>query len=107
MRRNLIRWGLLTGLLSITFYTLRGETEIPDLVLQSIHLLKKPVEDLLPDLQDDATTQAVEEATLNLDPYQDLHHDRERWNEMRKLIETGQSMFGPLPSEIAVSTAPI
>ena len=108
MRRKLVRFGVFTGLLCMAFYTLRGEMEMPDFVLQSVHLLKKPIEDLLPDLQEDETnSQAIEEATLNLDPYQDLHNDRERWNEMRQLIETGQPLTSPLPSEIAVSTGPI
>jgi len=107
MRRKLIGFGILCGFLSLAFYTLRAETELPDLVLQSLHILKKPVEDLLPDLQDDDNAQAIEGATLDIEPYQDLHNDRQRWNEMRQLIESGQPLFSPLPSEIAVSTSPI
>src|SRR5205807_7404460 len=107
MRRRLLLYALSTGLLCTAFYTLHGETDVPDLVLQSIHLLRKPIEELLPDLQDQDTTQAVEEAALDLDPYQDLRNERERWNEMRRLIEAGQPLYGPLPSEIAVSTSPV
>jgi len=44
---------------------------------------EKPIEELLPDLLDEETTQAVEQASLDLEPYQDLHNERERWNEMR------------------------
>src|SRR5437762_12587358 len=90
MWRKVILFGLFSGLLCTAFYTLRGETEVPDIVLQTVHLLKKPIEELLPDVQDEETTEAVEQASLNLDPYQDLHNERERWNEMRHLIETGQ-----------------
>jgi len=107
MKVKLIRLALLGGLLGMTFYTLRGEVEVPDLALQSVHLLKKSIEELLPDLQDEETSQTVEQVSLNLEPYQELHNDRERWNEMRQLIETGQPLAGPLPSEIAVSTSPI
>src|ERR1019366_2235766 len=95
------------GLICTAFYTLRGETEVPDIVLESVHLLKKPIEELLPETQEEETSQAIEEASLNMDPYQDLHNERERWNEMRHLIETGQPLTSPLPSEIAVSTSPI
>src|SRR5258706_13779534 len=105
MRFKWLVWGAAFGLLFTAFYTLHGETEIPDLALESIRLLKKPIEELLPDLQDEETTQAVEQVTLNLEPYQELHNERERWNEMRLLIESGQPLFGPLPSEIAVSTS--
>jgi len=108
MRRKLVSFGFLCGLLCIAFYTLRGDTEVPDFVLQSVHLLKKPIEDLLPDIEDDSTTsEAVEAATLDLEPYQDLHNERERWNEMRTLIESGQPLESPLPSEIALSTGPV
>ncbi len=107
MRFKWVVWGFSLGLLFTAFYTLRGEMEIPDLALQSVRLLKKPIEDLLPDLQEDDTSQAIEQATLNLEPYEDLHNERERWNEMRSLIESGQPLFSPLPSEIAVSTSPI
>src|SRR5882724_6096271 len=107
MSRRIFLFGLLAGLLCTAFYTLRGETEVPDIVLETVHLLKKPIEELLPDVQDEETTQAIEEASLNLDPYQDLHNERERWNEMRHLIELGQPLFTALPSEIAVSTSPV
>ncbi len=107
MRFKLLYWGLFLGLVFTAFYALRSETEIPDLALQSVHLLKKSIEELLPDIQDEETSQAVEQASLNIEPYQDLHNERERWNEMRRLIESGQPLFGPLPSEIAVSTGPI
>src|SRR5262249_30185356 len=100
-------WGLSLGLIFTSFYTLRGESDMPDYVLESIHLLKKPIEELLPDLQDEDNALAIEETTLNLEPYQDLRNDRDRWNEMRRLIEAGQPLAGPLPSEIAVSTAPV
>src|SRR5689334_21813884 len=103
MRGYVLRWGLFTGLLFIAFYTLRGDNSLPDYVLDSIHLLKKPVEDLLPDLQDTESTEAIEQASLDLQPYQDLHDERERWNEMRQLIESGQPLFTPLPSEVAIS----
>lgn len=108
MRRRLLIWAFGCGLLATAFYTLRGESEIPDLVLNSVKLLKKPIEDLLPDLQDDpSNTQAIEQASLDVDQYLELHNNRERWNEMRRLIETGQPLFSPLPSEIAVSTNPV
>jgi hypothetical protein len=109
LKGSLIRSGLLAGLLGIAFYTLRAETEIPDFVLDSVKLLKKPVEDLLPDLKDaseEATTaDAVQQATLDLEPYVAMQNNRERWNEMRSLIESGQPLQNPLPSEIAVSTS--
>src|SRR6185312_2276426 len=104
MRGAFLRWGLAAGLVVVAFYTLRGDNSIPDLALQSVHLLKKPIEDLLPELQEDQNAQNVEQATLDLEPYQDLHNDRARWNEMRALIESGQPLETPLPSEIAVST---
>ena len=107
MRRKIISFALFVGMIGIAFYSVRGDTELPDLALKSIHLLKKPVEELLPDIQDEETSDAVEQASLNLEPYQDLHNDRERWNEMRSLIESGQPLVTPLPSEIAVSTSPI
>ena len=108
MKGNVLRWGLVLGLLGVAFYSLHGDNSIPDFVLDSVHLLKKPVEDLLPDLQEDnETAAAVESATLDLEPYQDLHNDRERWNEMRRLIEAGQPLFTPLPSEVELSTSPV
>jgi len=107
MKGNVFRWVLCLGLLGIAFYSLRGDNSMPDFVLDSVHLLKKPIEDLLPDLQEDnSTAAAVESATLDLEPYQDLHNDRERWNEMRALIESGQPLFTPLPSEVELSTSP-
>src|SRR6185312_3496457 len=105
MRGAFLRWGLAAGLVVVAFYTLRGDNSIPDLALQSVHLLKKPIEDLLPELQEDQNAQNVEQATLDLEPYQDLHNDRARWNEMRALIESGQPLTQPLPSEIAISTS--
>jgi hypothetical protein len=107
MKVKLIRLALLGSLLGMTFYTLRGEVEVPDLAVQSVHLLKKSIEDLLPDIQDEDTSLAIEQTSLNLEPYQELHNERERWNEMRQLIESGRPLYGPLPSEIAVSTSPI
>src|SRR5947207_2672833 len=107
MRRKFIRLALLSGLVGMAFYSVRGETEIPDLVLKSIHLLKKPIEELLPDVQDEENTEAIESASLDLASYQDLHNERERWNEMRALIESGQPLTTALPSEIAVSTSPV
>ncbi len=107
MRRKLFFVAFSSALLCTAFYTLRGETEVPDFVLQSVQLLKKPIEELLPDIQEEETSQAIELASLNLEPYQDLHNERERWNEMRHLIESGQPLFTALPSEIAVSSAPI
>lgn len=107
MKGNVLRWSLCLGLLGIAFYSLHGDNSMPDFVLDSVHLLKKPVEDLLPDLQEDnTTTAAVESATLDLEPYEDLHNERETWNEMRRLIEAGQPLFTPLPSEIELSTSP-
>src|ERR1700733_828670 len=99
------RWGLFFGLLALTFYTLHGDNSVPDLALQSVKLLKKSIEDLLPDLQKPQETEnaeSVQEATLDLEPYQDLHNERERWNEMRHLIEAGQPLFPPLPPERGV-----
>ena len=58
MKVKLARLSLLTCLVGMAFYSLHGENELPDLVLQSIHLLKKPVEELLPDLQEDSTWEA-------------------------------------------------
>src|SRR5262245_53887495 len=107
MRFRLLYWVLFLGLVFTAFYSLRGEEDLPDLALQSLHLLKKPIEELLPDLQEDDTSEAIEQTTLSLAAYQELHNERERWNEMRQLIESGQPLFGPLPSEIAVSTSPI
>jgi len=107
MRRKILAWAFSVGLIGIAFYSVRGDTEIPDLALKSIRLLKKPIEELLPDVQDEDTTVAVEQATLDLEPYQDLHNERESWNQMRRLIESGQPLEGPLPSEIAVSTSPV
>jgi hypothetical protein len=96
------------GLLSIAFYNLRGDTTVPDSVLDSVKLLKKPVEDLLPDLQEPETANAdaVQQASLDLEPYNEMQNSRERWNEMRALIEAGQPLTQPLPSEIAISTNP-
>jgi len=104
-----VRWGLSLSLLGITFYTLHGDTSVPDLALQSVKLLKKSIEELLPDLQkptDTETAESVQQATLELEPFQELHNERERWNEMRQLIESGQPLFTPLPSEVAISTSP-
>jgi len=107
------RWGLFFGLLALSFYTLHGDNSVPDLALQSVKLLKKSIEELLPDLQksqeqenEQENVEAIQETTLDLEPYQDLHNDRERWNEMRHLIEAGQPLFTPLPSEVAISTSP-
>lgn len=108
-RSIVARLSLGLGLLAISFYTLYGDNSVPDLALQSVQLLKKSIEELLPDLQNPDTPEtaaAVQTATLELEPYQELHNDRERWNEMRHLIETGQPLFTPLPSEVAVSTSP-
>src|SRR5438132_9721390 len=107
MWRKLSLFTFFTILLCTAFYTLRGESELPDLVLQTVHLLKKPIEELLPDFQEDETTEAVEQASLDLEPYQDLRNERDRWNEMRNLIETGRPLVSALPSEIAVSTSPV
>lgn len=108
LRTVLLRVGLPAGLLLIAFYSLRGDNSFPDAVLDSVRLLKKPLEDLLPDLQepDDATAESIRQATLDLEPYLDLRNRRERWNEMRSLIEAGQPLFQPLPSEVIFSTAP-
>ncbi len=107
MRRKFAIFVFFCGLVCSAFYTLYGEADLPDYVLQSIRLLKKPIEDLLPDLSDALSTQAIEAASLDLQPHQELRNERERWNEMRRLIEAGQPLFMPLPSEIALSTAPL
>ncbi len=108
MKANFLRWGLALGLISVGFYGLRGDTSIPDNVLDSVRLLKKPIEDLLPDLEEDnSTATAVQEASLDLQAYQDMQNSRERWNEMRSIIESGQPLFTPLPSEVALSTSPV
>jgi hypothetical protein len=102
MKGIVARWALFLGLSALSFYTLHGDTSVPDLALQSVKLLKKSIEELLPDLQktqEPETAEAVQSATLELEPYQDLHNERERWNEMRHLIEAGQPLFTPLPSE--------
>src|ERR1035441_7520024 len=102
MRGHLYRWGLVLALTTTAFYALRGDTAVPHSVIDSLKLLKKPIEDLLPNLEE-PTTAAPDvniEAPLDLEPYQDLHNQRERWNEMRALIESGQPLFTPLPSEI-------
>jgi hypothetical protein len=85
---SVLQWGLCVGLLSIAFYNLRGDTTVPDSVLDSVKLLKKPVEDLLPDLQEPETANAdaVQQASLDLEPYNEMQNSRERWNEMRALI---------------------
>jgi len=108
MKRKAIYFAILTGLMGVAFYSLHGDNTIPDIALDSVRLLKKPIEELLPDLQEDTSnTEVIEQASLDLEPYQDLKNNRERWNEMRQLIETGQPMFTPLPSEIALSTSPV
>src|SRR4029077_16535410 len=107
MWRRIILFTICGILLCTAFYTLRGETEVPVIVLQTVHLLKKPIEELLPDVQDEETTKAIEQVSLNLDPYQDSHIARERRNDRRHLIESGHPLFTALPSEIAVSTSPI
>jgi hypothetical protein len=108
MRGAAFRWGLVIALLSVSFYALRAENDIPQFVLDSYNLLKKPIEALLPDLDekpaDDETLS--EDATLNLEAYQEIYNRRERWNEMRSLIEAGRPLFTPLPSEVALSTVP-
>ncbi len=108
MRGHFIRWGLLAALLCCSFYALRADNEIPEFVLDSYQLLKKPIEALLPDLDEKPaqTTELAEDAPLDLESYQDLRNQRERWNEMRTLIEAGRPLFTPLPSEIELSTSP-
>ena len=102
------RYGLLPALLFISFFALRAENKIPQFVLDSYSLLKKPIETLLPDLDQkpQQEEELAENTPLDLDPYQELHNNRERWNEMRSLIESGRPIFTPLPSEIAISTIP-
>src|SRR5258708_38514151 len=96
--RGQLRYGLLPALLCISFYALRAENKIPQYVLDTYSLLKKPVEALLPDLDEKHTQQEelAENAPLDLEPYQELHNQRVRWNEMRSLIEAGQPLFTPL-----------
>lgn len=105
--RSLFGLGLFVGLLSFSFYSLRGEMNVPDFVLDSLKLLRKPIEDLLPDLQEDTTSpnaEAIQQASLEIDEYQETRNSRERWNEMRSLIENGLPLSQPLPSELALST---
>lgn len=106
MKKHALRWLILLALIGTTFYTVRGEENLPDFVLDSLRLLKKPIEDLLPDLQEDNTLSdlAIQEAKLDIDEYQTLVNSRQRWNEMRSLIEQGRPLSAPLPSEIAMST---
>jgi len=109
MKGLIKRAGVFVVLVMATFYTLYGEVSIPDLALESVKLLKKPIEELLPDLKDEEepeTVEAIQKASLDLEPYRDLYNKRERWNEMRQLIETGQPLVGPLPSEVVISTSP-
>jgi hypothetical protein len=106
--RGQLRYGLLPALLVISFYALRAENKIPQYVIDTYNLLKKPVESLLPDLDEKPAQEheLAENEPLNLEDYQDLHNKRERWNEMRALIESGRPLFTPLPSEITISTVP-
>lgn len=109
MKRIVLPLALCAFLVGLSFYSLRGESTIPDLVLDSLHLLKKPIEDLLPDLQEEpdrTNAESIQQASLDIDQYQDLKNNRERWNQMRALIEAGQPLSQPLPSEIAISTSP-
>ena len=102
MRGHFYRWGLVLALTTTAFYALRSDTSVPQSVVDSLKLLKKPIEDLLPDLDQTTSTASTDvdlESPLDLDPYQELHNQRERWNEMRSLIESGQPLFTPLPSE--------
>src|SRR6266699_1081881 len=106
--RGQLRYGLLPALLVVSFCALRAENQIPQYVVDTYNLLKKPIEALLPDLDEKprAQEELAESAPLDLEAYQDLHNQRERWNEMRALIEAGRPLFTPLPSEVAISTAP-
>src|SRR5258708_19921607 len=105
--RGQLRYGLLPALLCISFYALRAENKIPQYVLDTYNLLKKPVEALLPDLDEKPQqSEFTENGPLDLDPYQELHNKRERWNEMRPLITPSRPLFTPLPSEVAISTVP-
>lgn len=105
MKKLAIRALLVTSLVSLTWFVLHSESDFPDYLLESLQILKKPIEDLLPDLQDEDNSQAILSASLDIDAYQELTNKRERWNEMRQRIETGRSMYDPLPSEIALSTS--
>src|SRR5438552_825001 len=106
MRGLLFRSGLAIALVSVSFFVLHGEEKkIPDLVLETYNLLKKPIEALLPDLDETPPQEVANEITpLDLEAYQDMRNQREHWNEMRTLIEAGQPLFTPLPSELAIST---
>src|SRR5437660_206157 len=108
MRGRLFYSGLVLALLVFSFYALRADSKIPQFVLDSYSLLKKPIESLLPDLDEKPQQQAElgENEPLDLEEYQELRNHRERWNEMRSLIEAGRPLFTPLPSEVAISTIP-
>src|SRR4051812_13817807 len=108
MRGHLLRTGLLLALVTISFYAVRADNDVPQFVLDTYKLLKKPIEALLPDLDEKHSVQGTldESTPLDLEAYQTLVHQRERWNEMRSLIEAGQPLFTPLPSEVAISSVP-
>src|SRR5688572_18058516 len=104
MRGVSFRWGLSIALVSVSFYALGAENEIPQLVLDTYQLLKKPIEALLPDLDEKPRQDETlsDSASLDLEAYNEIHNRQERWNEMRTLIEAGRPLFTPLPSEIAM-----
>src|SRR5262245_41512900 len=109
MRGHFSRWGLVTALVFVSFFALRAENGIPQSVLDTYTLLKKPIEALLPDLDEKPFQQAEDldiNTPLDLTSDNDLHNERQRWNEMRALIESGRPLFTPLPSEVAISTIP-
>src|SRR4051794_22927990 len=108
MRGHLSRLALVLALSSLAFYASRADTELPQLVTDTYSLLKKPIEALLPDLdeQPQQQTRLTDVAGVDLEAYQDLRGQRERWNEMRTLIESGRPIYTPLPSEVAISTIP-
>lgn len=107
MRRKYAIFAISALLLTPAFYKLYAESEMPDIVAETLKLLKKPIEELLPDLDETIPDEAIESASLDLQGYQDLQNERDRWNEMRRLIEAGQPLYMPLPSEIAMSTSPV
>src|SRR3990167_2667494 len=107
MRGHFLRWGLAVALLSCSFYALRADNDVPQAVLDTYQLLKKPIEALLPDLDERRQADGLsEDAPLDLEAYRDLPNRRERWNEMRTLIEAGRPLFTPLPSDIEASSIP-
>jgi hypothetical protein len=106
MKSTTLRWIIPVGILAVCAYAIFGDSSVPQSALDSVSLLKKPIEDLLPDLQDTSTSTENLDQPVNLEPYEDLHASSKLWNEMRRLIETGKPIYTPLPTEVVISSVP-